>query len=139
MNLAMTSESKTTALSAFYIVLLVAYLRRLYFIGNLAPFRHGLRISVLPIPTEKQLLQKDLRKKPSAIFFGYTMFPDVCPAMLTSIENRIKELGADADKLNFWFITVNSETDTPEVLYDYLSKFSDKITGIMVILQKFMN
>ena len=50
--------------------------------------------------------------------------------MLASIENWIKELGPDADKLNFRFITVDPETDTPEVLHDYLSKFSDKITGI---------
>ena len=135
----MRRESKKAALSAFKIVLLVAYLRRLYFIGNLVPFRRGLRISALPIPTEKQSLQKDLRKKPSAIFFGYTMFPDICPAMLTSIENWIKELEPDADKRDFRFITVDPETDTPEVLHDYLSKFSDKITGINGDPEKSMN
>lgn len=50
--------------------------------------------------------------------------------MLASIENRVKELGPDADKPDFRFITVEPEQDTPEVLHDYLSKFTDKITGI---------
>ena len=78
----------------------------------------------------KTVTPKDLRKKLSAIFFGYTMFPDICAAMLASIENRVKELGPDADKRDFRFITVDPEQDTSEVLHDYLSKFSDKITGI---------
>ncbi|MBI0140969.1 SCO family protein [Bartonella sp. W8125] len=125
----MRRESKKAALSAFYIVLSVALLWRFYFIGNLVPFRRGLRISALPIPTEKQSLRQTL-KKPSAIFFGYTMFPDICAAMFTSIENRGKELGPDADKPDFRFITVNPEQDIPKVLRDYLSKFTDKITGI---------
>ncbi|MBH9975796.1 MULTISPECIES: SCO family protein [Bartonella] len=78
----------------------------------------------------KTVTAKDLGKKPSAIFFGYTMSPDICPAMLASIENRVKELGPDADKRDFRFITVDPEQDTSEVLHDYLSKFTDKITGI---------
>lgn len=50
--------------------------------------------------------------------------------MLASIENWIKELEPDADKRDFQFITVDLEQDTPKVLHDYLSKFTDKITGI---------
>ena len=59
---AMRRENKKAALSAFYIVLSVAHLWRFYFIGNLVPFRRGLRISALPIPTEKQSLRKTLEK-----------------------------------------------------------------------------
>ncbi|CAM1642632.1 Copper chaperone SCO1/SenC [Bartonella choladocola] len=78
----------------------------------------------------KTVTATDLGKKPSAIFFGYRMFPDICVAMLESIENGGKELGPDADKPDFRFITVDPEQDTPKVLHDYLSKFTDKITGI---------
>ena len=50
--------------------------------------------------------------------------------MLASIENRVKELGPDTDKRDFRFITVDPEQDSPEVLHDYLSKFTDKIARI---------
>ena len=64
----MRRESKKAASSAFYIVLSVALLWRFYFIGNLVPFRRGLRISALPIPTEKQSLRQTLEKTVRDIF-----------------------------------------------------------------------
>ena len=127
---AMTSETKSTVSSVFYIVLLVAVFMAFIF---------GWQTFVSPPLGEdfsltdsngKTVTQEDLRKKPSAIFFGYTMCPDICPTTLMSMTNWIKELGPDADKINIWFITVDPERDTPEVLHDYLSNFTDKVVGI---------
>ena len=128
--LAMTSETKSTVKSVFYIVLLVAVFMAFIF---------GWQTFVSPPLGEdfsltdsngKTVTQVELREKPSAIFFGYTMCPDICPTTLMSMTNWIKELGPDADKINIWFITVDPERDTPEVLHDYLSNFTDKVVGI---------
>ena len=70
------------------------------------------------------------RGKPSAAFFGYTHCPDVCPTTLIDMTGWIEALGKDADKLRFVFVTVDPERDTPEVMNDYVSAFSDKIVGI---------
>lgn len=78
----------------------------------------------------KTITQDDIRAKPTAIFFGYTMCPDICPTTLTELDSWLKALGPDADKIGIYFVTVDPERDTPEVLHNYLANFTDKITGI---------
>jgi len=78
----------------------------------------------------KVVTEKDIRAKPAVVFFGYTMCPDVCPTTLMDMQRWLTELGPDADKLGVWFFTVDPEHDTPQVMHDYLSNFSDKIIGI---------
>lgn len=70
-----------------------------------------------------------LRGAPSAVFFGYTHCPDVCPTTLGDITQWQEELGPDAARLRIWFITVDPERDTPPILADYLS-WSEGITGV---------
>ena len=74
--------------------------------------------------------QRDFRGKPSAIFFGYTHCPDVCPTTLLDLTELMKALGADADKLHVAFVTVDPERDTPARLADYLSSFDPRIRGL---------
>ncbi|EJF91462.1 SCO family protein [Bartonella melophagi] len=74
--------------------------------------------------------EADIRSKPSAIFFGFTMCPESCPTTLTDLDRWLTEIGPNADKLGIWFITVDPERDTPEVLRDYLSNFTNNIIGI---------
>ena len=70
------------------------------------------------------------RAKPSVTFFGFTHCPDVCPTALTDFAKWIEELGPDADKLRFIFVTVDPERDTPEVMREYINAFDDRIVGI---------
>ena len=70
------------------------------------------------------------REKPSVTLFGFTHCPDVCPTGLMKMSRWAEELGPDADKLRFVFVTVDPERDTPEALSDYVSAFSDRIVGI---------
>jgi protein SCO1/2 len=70
------------------------------------------------------------RGKPTAAFFGYTHCPDVCPTTLMDMTEWMKALGSDVDKLRFVFVTVDPERDTPTIMNDYVSAFSDKIVGI---------
>jgi len=71
-----------------------------------------------------------LRGKPSAVFFGFTHCPDVCPTTLMETAGWIKALGSDADKMRFVFVTVDPERDTPDIMNDYVSAFSDQIIGV---------
>jgi protein SCO1/2 len=70
------------------------------------------------------------REKPSAVFFGFTHCPDVCPGTLIDMTAWIEALSEDADRMRFVFVTVDPERDTPEILDEYVTAFSDDIVGI---------
>lgn len=72
----------------------------------------------------------DFLGKPTAIFFGFTFCPDVCPTTLFELSGLIDDLGADADRLNFAFVSVDWERDGPEQLALYTSSFDDRIQGL---------
>ncbi|WP_317993472.1 SCO family protein [Bartonella gliris] len=78
----------------------------------------------------KTITEADIRSKPSIIFFGFTMCPESCPTTLINLDRWLTALGPNADKLGIWFVTVDPERDTPEVLHDYLSNFNNRIIGI---------
>ncbi|HWG04088.1 MAG TPA: SCO family protein [Beijerinckiaceae bacterium] len=78
----------------------------------------------------KTITDKDLLGKPSAIFFGYTHCPDVCPTTLMDLTNLLKKMGGDANKLNVVFITIDPARDTPQEMADYLSSFDPRIRGL---------
>ncbi|MEM9329834.1 MAG: SCO family protein [Pseudomonadota bacterium] len=71
-----------------------------------------------------------LKDRRHAIFFGFTHCPDICPTTLLQAAGWLKDLGPDAEKLDFYFVTVDPERDTPEVMKDYVSAFDPRITGI---------
>jgi protein SCO1 len=72
---------------------------------------------------------KTLAGKPYAIYFGYTYCPEVCPTTLFDLTRWIKALGPDADKLNYVFVTVDPERDTPKVMHAYVNSFDKHIRG----------
>lgn len=76
-----------------------------------------------------KVTQADLLGKPSVLYFGFTYCPDVCPTTLSELSSLIDKLGKDADKLNFVFVSVDPERDTPKHMHEYLSYFSHKIRG----------
>ncbi len=71
-----------------------------------------------------------LKGRNHAIFFGFTHCPDICPAKLVQAHGWMNELGADAEKLDFYFVSVDPERDTAEVLNDYVTSISPHVTGI---------
>jgi protein SCO1/2 len=66
---------------------------------------------------------KDFRGKLVVLFFGYTQCPDVCPTTMTELAQAKKALGADGDKVQGIFVTVDPERDTPQVLKGYMANF----------------
>ncbi|WP_417676189.1 SCO family protein [Roseibium sp.] len=73
---------------------------------------------------------KDFAGKPLAIYFGFTYCPEVCPTTLTEMQGWIESLGPDADRLNFLFVTVDPERDTPNVMRDYVAAFDKRIVPL---------
>ena len=80
--------------------------------------------------TGQTITERDLKGKPSAVFFGFTHCPDVCPTTLFDISDLIRELGSDADKIMPVFITVDPERDTQSVLAEYLQAFDPRVMGL---------
>jgi protein SCO1 len=66
---------------------------------------------------------KDFAGKVVVVFFGYTQCPDVCPTSLAELAQVKQLLGADGEKLQAIFITVDPERDKPELLKAYLGNF----------------
>ncbi len=74
--------------------------------------------------------EASLKGQPSAMFFGYTYCPDVCPTTLVDMTQWMEQLGADADKVNVYFVTVDPQRDTPEQMASYLESFDPRIKGL---------
>lgn len=70
------------------------------------------------------------RGEPSAVFFGFTHCPEVCPTTLFELDGWLTELGPDGDKINAYFVTVDPERDSPEIVNDYIGNVSQRILGI---------
>ena len=67
----------------------------------------------------------------TAIFFGFTNCPDVCPMTLNNLNLVINNLDKKKkEKFKVFFVSIDPERDTPKVIKDYLSSFENKIYGI---------
>jgi len=78
----------------------------------------------------KTVSEASLLGKPSVVYFGYTYCPDVCPTTLQDIARWMKLLGPAADQMNFVFVTVDPQRDTPRLLHVYLASFDRRIRGL---------
>lgn len=69
----------------------------------------------------KTVDQSVLNGKWSAVFFGFTYCPDVCPATLQALSAAVPKLTPDqAKNLQIVFVSIDPERDTPEQLKGYL-------------------
>ena len=66
----------------------------------------------------------------TAIFFGFTNCPDVCPMTLNKLDIVLDKIKNNKNNIKVFFISVDPERDSPEVVKDYLSNFDNKIIGI---------
>ena len=64
------------------------------------------------------------------IFFGYTHCPDVCPVTLSEFKQIKQQLRDKASGVEFVFITVDPERDTPDVLARYVPSFDPSFIGL---------
>jgi len=78
----------------------------------------------------RTVTDRDLLGKPTAIFFGFTYCPEICPTTLANMTRWMAALGPDADRLNVVFVSVDPERDTPAQLKLFLSSFDPRIRGL---------
>jgi protein SCO1/2 len=86
--------------------------------------------------TGETVTNEDFLGKPHLIFFGFTHCPEICPTTLYETTGWMDALGKDAEKLNAYFITVDPERDTQEVLSNYMSPFGERIIGLTGSLEE---
>jgi len=85
---------------------------------------------VLTDENGNRFTEADALGKPTAIFFGFSHCPDVCPTTLYELSVLLGQLGADADRLNVLFVSVDYERDGPEQVAAYTSVFDPRIIGL---------
>ena len=72
----------------------------------------------------------DFKGKVVVLFFGFTQCPDVCPTTMTELAQVKQSLGADGDKVQGLFVSIDPERDTPPVLKEYMRNFDPTFLGL---------
>lgn len=76
------------------------------------------------------ITQEALKGHPSAVFFGFTHCPEVCPTTLFELDGWLKTLGDEGKDIRAYFVTIDPERDTSEIVHSYVTNVSDRIVGI---------
>jgi len=86
---------------------------------------------ILKDVNDEPITEKSFQGPLTAVFFGFTNCPDVCPLTLTNIDQVMKKLSAaENKKLKVFFVSIDPQRDSPEIIKDYLGSFKNKIYGI---------
>ncbi len=72
----------------------------------------------------------DFKGKVLVVFFGYTQCPDVCPTTMVELADVVQKLGADGQRVQGIFVSVDPERDTPELLKAYVSNFNANFVAL---------
>ena len=86
---------------------------------------------VLKDVNNKPITENSFQGPLTAIFFGFTNCPDICPMTLSNLDQVLEKLNNDErERFKVYFISIDPEKDSPEVIRDYLNAFKNKIYGI---------
>ena len=77
-----------------------------------------------------KITQESFKGPLTVIFFGFTHCPDVCPMTLNKMDIVLNKLKNKKKNIKFFFISVDPERDSPDVVKDYLSSFDNNFIGI---------
>ena len=78
----------------------------------------------------KVITDESFKGQLTAIFFGFTNCPDVCPMTLNKMDIAVSRLKKENKSLKLFFISVDPERDTPDIMKDYLNSFENNFVGI---------
>ena len=77
------------------------------------------------------ITEKSFEGPLTAIFFGFTNCPDICRMTLANLDQVIEKLdNSEHKKLKVFFVSIDPERDSPQIIKDYLGSFKSKIYGI---------
>lgn len=72
----------------------------------------------------------EFKGKVVVVFFGYVHCPDVCPTTLAELAEIKRQLGADGDRLQAVFVTLDPERDTAAMLKAYVQGFDPAFVAL---------
>ncbi|MDR2032837.1 MAG: SCO family protein [Azoarcus sp.] len=87
-------------------------------------------------PDGKTRRLADFRGKAVMLFFGFIQCPDVCPSTLLRASEVRRLLGADGERLQIIFVTLDPERDAPEILREYTAAFGADVLGLYATPEK---
>lgn len=74
--------------------------------------------------------EKVFQGKPTALFFGFTNCPEVCPTTLAELGAYREEFKKEGKDFQIVFVTVDPDRDTPAVLKNYVGAISPDVVAI---------
>jgi protein SCO1/2 len=74
--------------------------------------------------------ERDIAGLPTAVFFGFTSCPDICPTTLMDLSSDLEALGADGDRIKIVFVSIDPDRDTQARLKEYMSSFDRRIVAV---------
>jgi protein SCO1 len=74
--------------------------------------------------------ERDIAGLPTALFFGFTFCPDICPSTLMELTNDLEALGADGDRIKVVFVSIDPDRDTQAHLKEYMTSFDQRIIAV---------
>ncbi|HLP67188.1 MAG TPA: SCO family protein [Rhizobium sp.] len=80
--------------------------------------------------TGNPITEQAFRGKPTALFFGFTHCPEICPTTLFELNGWLEKVDPDGTRMQAYFVTVDPERDTPELLNNYISNVTKRVIGI---------
>ncbi len=110
--------------------LLLAGCRAHTFVGTEFPGSPPAAEIELTAHTGEAFRLSDSKGKLTLLFFGYSKCPDICPATLGVASQMLEQLGKDAGRVQFLFVTSDPERDTPAVLAQYVARFHPGVIGL---------
>lgn len=80
--------------------------------------------------TGSRVKASDFNGKVLILFFGYTHCPDICAPTLSRLAGLMQKLGADAERVQVLFVTVDPKHDTVKQLAGFVPKFHPAFIGV---------
>ena len=86
---------------------------------------------ILKNVNNESVTEKSFQGPLTAIFFGFTNCPDICPMTLSNLDMILDKLSNNKnERLKVYFISIDPEKDSPKIIKDYLDSFNNRIFGI---------
>ncbi|MCA0256749.1 MAG: SCO family protein [Proteobacteria bacterium] len=78
----------------------------------------------------KPVTEAALRGKSTLLFFGFTHCPEICPTTLFELNGWLQDIDPKGEKVHAFFVTVDPERDTPELLGEYIKSVTERVYGM---------
>lgn len=101
------------------------------------PELHGTLLeSAMPVPdfaltsADGPVVKSDFHGRFTALVFGFTHCPVICPTTLARLARSMEDLGPEAREIQVVMITVDPERDTPQRMKEYTGAFAPEFVGL---------